>query len=311
MIWRVWMHNAGTKNHRYLVVKTTLTTVPKVRLYVESAVNDSWFVHVGQVSDRGSWRTAPHAHPDYGQIIFVRSGCGVMNLEGRNVRFQAPCALLLPTESIHGLDYERDIDRMVVTVEQSYLSGMNAKLREFSRLWSQPRVIGLGDPDQFNALTRALAREIDTRPVGYIVGIQALLVSLQLILVRSVFPEAGDKEVVTRNDNHVVARFRSLIEQHYCENWSQQDYASIMAISVLQLRAACASATGHSPTKMIYARRIAEAKRHLIFGAMSMEQIAGALGFSNGSYFTRFFRKEVGQAPSQFRLALTVQKLPD
>jgi len=34
-----------------------------------------------------------------------------------------------------------------------------------------------------------------------------------------------------------------------------------------------------------------------------MEQIAYSLGFSDAAYFTRFFRKEVGQAPSQFRLA--------
>jgi AraC family transcriptional activator of pobA len=54
---------------------------------------------------------------------------------------------------------------------------------------------------------------------------------------------------------------------------------------------------------MIHARIITEAKRNLIFGNTSMEQIAFSLGFSNAAYFTRFFRKEVGQTPSQFRLS--------
>jgi AraC family transcriptional activator of pobA len=48
---------------------------------------------------------------------------------------------------------------------------------------------------------------------------------------------------------------------------------------------------------------ITEAKRNLIFGDMTMEQIAYWLGFTDAAYFTRFFRKEVGQTPSQFRIA--------
>ena len=52
---------------------------------------------------------------------------------------------------------------------------------------------------------------------------------------------------------------------------------------------------------------ITEAKRSLIFGDMSIEQIAYWLGFLDTAYFTRFFRKEVGQSPSQFRLAAREQ----
>lgn len=303
-------HSAMTKHQRHSIKETTLTTVPKVRLYVEQSEDESWFVNVGHVSDRGRWRTAPHAHPDYGQVIFVRSGCGVMNLEGSSVRFEGPCALLLPTESVHGLDYEMDVDRWVVTIELAYLTQINAKLREFTRLWSQPRVIPLdyaGDPaDEFHSVMRKLEREIETKPVGHVAGTEALLTSLMLMLVRGAPLSQPDGEG-SRNDIRVVDRFRELIEQHYRENLPLQDYASMMAVSLVQLRAACASAAAQSPTKMIHARIIAEAKRNLIFGDMSMEQIAFGLGFSNAAYFTRFFRKEVGQAPSQFRITSRLQ----
>ena len=82
----------------------------------------------------------------------------------------------------------------------------------------------------------------------------------------------------------------------------------MMAISLVQLRAACSSATEQSPTKMIHARIITEAKRNLIFGEMSVEQIAFGLGFADAAYFTRFFRREVGQAPSQFRASARLQQ---
>jgi AraC family transcriptional regulator, transcriptional activator of pobA len=301
-------HIAMTQRPRHADSKSAPATVPKVRLYVERPEKQQdWFVNIGHVTDRGRWRTEPHAHPDYGQVIFVRSGHGEMNLEGRSVPFEGPCALLLPTEYVHGLHYEADVDRWVVTVEVTYLAQVNARLPEFTQLWAQPRTILLSRDSEaateFYGLIRRLGQEVESRPVGHVVGTEALLTSLLLMLVRRSHLDPIDSEGATRNETRLAERFRELIDQHYRENWQLQNYASKMAVSLVQLRAACAAATGQSPTKMIHARLITEAKRSLIFGDMSMEQIAYWLGFSDAAYFTRFFRKEVGQSPSQFRIA--------
>jgi AraC family transcriptional regulator, transcriptional activator of pobA len=281
------------------------TTVPKVRLYVERPEEENWFVHVGHVTERGRWRTEPHAHPAYGQVIFVLRGRGVMNLEGSSLPFEGPSALLLPTECVHGLDYEDDVDRWVVTIDEVYLRQINAELREFSALWASPRLIPLAGSTQTGIelyrLIGDLKREAESHAVGHIAGTRALLTTLLLLLVREACLDEQAADGETRNDFRLVDRFRKLIDQHYQENLSLQDYASMMAISPVQLRTACASAAGQSPTKMIHARIVTEAKRSLIFGDMSVEQIGFDLGFADAAYFTRFFRREVGQTPSQFR----------
>lgn len=300
-------YSAMAKVQPKLNDKAKHATVPKVRLYVERPEEKHWFVHVGHVTDRGRWRTEPHAHPAYGQVIFVRSGRGVMNLEGSSVPFEGPCALLLPTECVHGLDYEVDADRWVVTIEVAYLTQVNAKLHEFIELWTAPRMIPFTDSadagEAFHSLIQRLKDEAESDAVGQVVGTEALLTTLLLMLLREARLDQTGSENATRNDIRLVDRFRKLIDQHYRENLALQDYASMMAVSLVQLRAACASATEQSPTKMIHARIITEAKRDLIFGNMSVEQIAFGLGFADAAYFTRFFRREVGQAPSQFRAA--------
>ncbi|QIL73865.1 helix-turn-helix domain-containing protein (plasmid) [Diaphorobacter sp. HDW4B] len=283
-------------------------TVPKVRLYVERPeAEESWFVNVGHVTDRGRWKTDVHSHPDYGQVIFVRSGSGAVNLEGRAVPFQGPCVLLLPTETVHGMRYDMDVDRWVVTIDVTYLKQVNTRLPEFSRLWAAPLTIPLADESEtaqqmFTIITQ-LGSEIANKPSGHVVGTEALLTLLLLMLVRrshlnQVIPEDGPSP----KESRLVERFRELIEQHYRQHLQLQNYASMLAVSLVQLRTACAAVAAQSPTKMIHARLITEAKRHLIFGEMSMEQIAFGLGFSDAAYFTRFFRKEVGQSPSQFRI---------
>lgn len=302
---------ATEQRHRDGKARTKRTSVPKVRLYVERPERQNWFVHVGHVTDRGRWRTEPHAHPAYGQVIFVRSGRGVMNLEGSAVPFEAPCALLLPTECVHGLDYEIDVDRWVVTIEVAYLAQVNGKLRDFIQLWTSPRMIPLGDMadggEPFYSMVQSLKQESESSAVGHVIGTEALLTTLLLMLVREARLDQPGSEGETRNNVRLVDRFRKLIDEHYREDLALQDYASMMAVSLVQLRAACASAGEQSPTKMIRARIITEAKRNLIFGEMSVEQIAFGLGFADAAYFTRFFRREVGDTPSQFRVTARAQ----
>ncbi|MFM0417687.1 helix-turn-helix domain-containing protein [Paraburkholderia aromaticivorans] len=134
------------------------------------------------------------------------------------------------------------------------------------------------------------------------IGTEAWLTRLLLMLVRHTRLSSSDNHDEAANEISVTDRFRELIDLHYRQNLPLRAYAAKLAISLVQLRAACACTTGQSPAKMIYSRIITEAKGNLIFGEMSVEQIASGLGFSDAAYFTRFFCMEVGQAPSQFRL---------
>jgi AraC family transcriptional activator of pobA len=139
---------------------------------------------------------------------------------------------------------------------------------------------------------------------------EALLSLLLLALARCVQVGTAPLDGARPTGICLTQRFRDLIDKHYVEHLSLQEYASRLAVSVAQLRAACVAVTGHNPVKMIHARIVTEAKRNLIFGNLSVEQIAFSLGFSHPSYFTRFFGKEVGQTPGQFRARARGQATP-
>lgn len=284
----------------------SLSTVPRLRLYVERhARHENWFVHVGHVANRGRWRIEPHTHPEYGQLIYVRDGRGVVSLEGQDIAFKGPCALLLPTECVHGLDYQVDRDRWVVTIEVSYLAQINAKLQEFSQLWTGPRIIPLSTSPEVELesyqLIRRLEQEVESDTTGRVVALEALLTLLLITLLRALPSSQFDHDSANRSNMRLAERFRELVNQNYGNSLRLQEYASMMAVSVAQLRAACTSATGQSPAKIIHSRIVTEAKRNLIFSGLPVEQIAFGLGFDDAAYFTRFFRREVGQTPSQFR----------
>jgi AraC family transcriptional activator of pobA len=302
--------NAMTKSPSDMDRGSVPTTVPQFLLYGERPEKqEEWFVNIEHIADRCrnmGWQIQPHAHPDSGQVMFVRSGRGVINLEDREVSFDSPVALLLPPRCVHGFRYEVDSDGLTLTIEGTYLAQVNSRLPEFSQLWALPRIIPLDrDSDEtteFYATLRRLEREVESKAVGHVVAAESLLTSLCLMLVRCSRLDASREAGATHNETRLADRFRELIERHYRQGWHVQDYASAMGSSLSQLRAACVAAAGHHPIKMIHARVVTEAKRNLIFGNMTIEQIAYWLGYSDPAYFTRFFRKEVGKSPSQFRL---------
>lgn len=98
----------------------------------------------------------------------------------------------------------------------------------------------------------------------------------------------------------VFKQFVQLMENRLCEKWSAGDYARALYMSPKHLNRTISAVTGKSVTEVIQERTALEAKRLLTFSDLSVSQIAMQLGFEDASYFARFFRKMVGQAPVDF-----------
>src|SRR5579863_1444482 len=101
----------------------------------------------------------------------------------------------------------------------------------------------------------------------------------------------------------VAERFRQLVELHYRDNLSVDDYAHDLGVTRAQLHAACARSRRLPPLKLVHARLMAEARLRLQETAQPVEQIGYGLGFRDPSYFNRFFRRLSGLSPGAYRAA--------
>ena len=78
-------------------------------------------------------------------------------------------------------------------------------------------------------------------------------------------------------------------------------YAEAIGISENYLSRLVKNTTGRSVGAWIDIVRIQRAKRMLSTTALSVIDIAAAVGMEDQSYFSRFFKKETGMTPSAFR----------
>jgi AraC-like DNA-binding protein len=93
------------------------------------------------------------------------------------------------------------------------------------------------------------------------------------------------------------------MEAEYHKLQSLDDIANAAALSKYYFTRMFTQTTGMSPMDYVTKLRIEKAVELLRFTALSVEDIALAVGYSSGSYFSKVFRSRVGFPPADFRMA--------
>ncbi|TAJ11766.1 AraC family transcriptional regulator [Marinilabiliaceae bacterium JC017] len=133
-------------------------------------------------------------------------------------------------------------------------------------------------------------------------SIQILQSYLQILLY--MIKQEVQNEVVSISNNRfelITSKFEQLISTHSGVFLSIGDYASRLNISPIYLSECVKKATGKSAQQVLIDYRILFAKALLHQVGRSITEIAQEIGFSEVTNFTKFFKKNTGLTPNQFR----------
>lgn len=100
----------------------------------------------------------------------------------------------------------------------------------------------------------------------------------------------------------VSARFHNVLTQHFREHRDVGFYAEKACLSTKHFSAVVKKETGHTAAYWIHRHVIVEAKMLLhVRRDLSVQAIADMLGFEEQAAFSRYFRRETGMSPTEFR----------
>lgn len=105
----------------------------------------------------------------------------------------------------------------------------------------------------------------------------------------------------TSADKLLLKVFQAKINEHFRQLHEVGDYASMLHLSAGHLSEVVKSQSGKPAIKHIHDRLVLEARRLLFHTNSSLKEIAYDLGFSEASYFNRFFKRESGVTPAGYR----------
>ncbi len=283
-------------------------SVPTFYLYGEPRRSvDEHFVHVEALVDRtqpSEWTIRPHTHAELNHVFHVSAGGGAMRADTARIAFTAPCLLLVPAGTVHGFHWDLASNGSVLTLASTYLTEFVCRDPDLGAIFQAAAAVPLGGTrDEAVAATfRVLRKELAWAAPGHRAAAEAGLLGLLATILRLHSPGvAAPRPTPTAA---LVARFRERVEERFRLREPLEAYATALGVSQRRLRAACATVARQAPADMLDQRAMLEAKRSLLYGNLSVAQIGYTLGFGDPAYFSRFFMRHAGVAPSAFRRGL-------
>ncbi len=286
--------------------------IARYSLYHESLdQRDPEFIHIEDIPSRArvfDWAINIHTHPGMYQLVFVEQGSVRILLDGVEHQYAAPCFISVPSNVVHGFEFEREATSgWVITVAELMLMDEHFTHQFPFRetLIQQPQVVSLCHcPAHELSMVcdnlKQLNQEYCHHKSGRLPMFAWLLFALLTRLGR-VLEEQQRSTTPARPHEDRYSHLLQLIETHYREHWSISRFASALNTTTSSLNRTCKRITGVTAADLLYDRLILETQRLLIYTSVPVAQIGYELGFGDPAYFSRFFRKRVGISPSDFR----------
>lgn len=265
---------------------------------IECALHERVF-SLGIASNEQSWRG-----------VLLTSGTGTLSSDDADMMFDAPSLVWSPWGGDRSLRVGAGGVGMQFSITADVLAnaiGHNAESSELRLLSDRQLTVPIADESE--AISDAvhafevIERESRRLRSGSATLIEACVRTVLVLLWRF----SGDSPVLAGSvarSSQVLQHFRHLVEANFRNRWPVNRYAASIGISADRLHAICTQNLGRAPKRLVQERTMHEARIMLQNSTLSVEQIAGRLGYRDTAHFNRSFRQWVGHPPAAYRRRL-------
>jgi AraC family transcriptional regulator, transcriptional activator of pobA len=294
------------------MLSTMASTLPLFHLYGDPPDDQAFdFIHVETIASRSSihdWTIRAHRHRNLFQILLIEQGGGEMTFDAARLPFAAPAAILVPATIAHGFRFDPDVTNgWVISFTEDAASTLTERageaLARLRGLAAEP-VIPIGDEAEhgrLSALCKELFEEHSLAREGFRLAMRGLLVLIAVGVARLAASRARTGSVTLHPADATVTALRTLVDENFRTERLLNFYAEKLGMTVDRLNDHVKRSTGVTAGHLIRQRVLTEAKRQLVFTTQPIHDIAEELAFADPSHFARFFRKQTGTTPHEFR----------
>jgi AraC family transcriptional activator of pobA len=279
--------------------------IPIFKLYGESL---HWptpdLLHCESIRSRSrlhEWHIRTHQHTDLIQLLYMHKGEVEIEIEDVVRRYSEPCLQVVPALCVHGFRFAPGTQGFSLSLAAPLVARFEQQFGRPLQVLNQAACMKPGaSSSRINALFETLQHEYRADHDARDMMIHSLLGSLLVWLNRQGVPRKAVSDRLERR-RAAIRRFNQLVELHYREHLPVAHYASQIGMSGAHLNTLCREYHGCSALSVLHQRLLLEAKRSLRYTSMTVSQVSDYLGFSDATYFSRFFRRCTGVTPRDFR----------
>ena len=260
--------------------------------------------HLYSVEELPTYR--PKGRLDY-QLLYIASGRAHFYFDGKPTVVEAGNMVLYrPKEEQRYYYYGAD----QTEVYWVHFTGNDVKniLRKYG-ITDNTRIIYTGISIEYKNLFISMIEELNLQKISY----EEILVNYFMILLihlhRLTLQKPRRKNLQNMNEMEQAAQY---FRMHYNKTISIDNYAASHNMIISWFIQNFRQYANTTPAQYIQSLRVTNAKILLETTSYNITEISNLVGYENPLYFSRFFRKQCGMSPTQFRkqLALNAERNP-
>ncbi|MBW8325701.1 MAG: AraC family transcriptional regulator [Prolixibacteraceae bacterium] len=249
----------------------------------------------------------PHRH-DFFEVLYLQKGSGFHVIDGNKYEIKPPCVFFMSPGQAHKLELSNDIEGYIfIFTADFYLlnrSNQNSLIEFpfFYTIHQDNPPLPLENESDVRFLESLFRQSIaETGQTGDYTP-EMLRSILDLILTTCAARYRVTANMLNKGKGQMlVKRFFHLLEENHHKNLSLSDYSGMIGVTPNHLTQTVKLLTGKTSSQIIKAKQLMEIKRLLVHTNLSVSEIANQLNFEDQSYFTKFFKRETGTTPIQYR----------
>ncbi|MCR5312076.1 MAG: AraC family transcriptional regulator [Bacteroidaceae bacterium] len=251
----------------------------------------------------------PHVHTFY-EIIWFWDGEGKHTVDFQDYELEANSMFFLSPGQVHHFDGKTRHRGVTIKFCTNFLKDEQAdedifiKYNVFNAFDSSPYCV-IENTEIVEELKLIIQKMLDEhnnmRAFGHTDMLRSL-VKIFLINVQRYGNRRGSLPLDSVKPSHrLFVMFRKLVETHFISMHTVKEYADNLNVSTKTLSNSVQECASKSPLTFINDRIILEAKRMLRYTDLMVKEIAFRLGYEDPSYFVKFYKRQTGYLPSEFR----------
>ncbi len=246
----------------------------------------------------------PHRH-DFFEIHYLTSGKGIHFIDFEAYKIEPYSLYFISPGQIHFWDLEETIEGRALIFSEDYLSFGSDKenfvnaLSFFHSVSSTPMLkLATTKQGRLAELIQHMLYEFEHPQMAQASVLRAYLHIFLAEAQRHYEQPLPNK---TSNNFSQTRKFKQLLSTNFVQERAVEFYAEQMHMSVTHLHNIVKETSGLTPGQLIRNEVVLEAKRLLKHTDLSAAEVGYKLEFEDPAYFGRFFKREVGLTPSQFK----------
>lgn len=253
----------------------------------------------------------PHRH-DFFEVLYLQKGSGYHVIDGNKYEIRPPCVFFMSPGQAHKLELSHDIEGFIfIFTSDFYLLNRNNQnsLIEFPFFYTihqdnPPLVLNHENDIRFlEILFRQSIAEVE-KAGNYTFEMLRSILDLILTTCAARY-QVGESLLNKEKGQILVKKFFHLIEENNQKKLLLSDYANMIGVTANHLTQTVKLLTGKTSSQIIKSKQLIEIKRLLFHTNLSVSEIANQLNFDDQSYFTKFFKRETGLTPLEYRREAT------